>query len=123
MEQCEKVRTPFAKVTVRDICGSDYYEIVYFDKDTGKFITGYGSYALPFVRSWLKNHFIVEDTYDRSYSIVYPGVWILADDGGHTCSECGHKALWKISGSRIKEYCSDICPYCGASMTRYAEDV
>lgn len=122
MEQHEKFRTPFAKITVRDIAGSDYYEIVYFDTNTGKFITGYGSYSLPFVRQWLKNNFIIEDTYDRSYSILYHGVWVLADDGSHFCSECGHTALLKNSGSLIQEYCSEICPYCGAFMTCDDED-
>lgn len=122
MEQCEKFITPFAKVIVRDISGTDYYEIVYFDTNTGKFITGYGSYSLHFVRQWLKNNFIIEDTYDRSYSVVYHGVWIPADDGSHFCSECGHTALWKNSGLMIKEYCSDICPYCGALMTCDNED-
>lgn len=122
MEQQEKFRTPFARATVRDISGSNYYEIVYFDKNTGKFNTGYGSYSLPFVKKWLKNNFIIEDTYDRSYSILYHGVWVLADDGSHFCSECGHTALLKNSGSLIQEYCSDICPYCGALMTCDDED-
>lgn len=120
MEQDKKVRTPFAKVTARDIAGSDYYEIVYFDEKTGKFITGYGSYSLPFVRQWLKKEFIVEDDLDRSYSLINHAGWIRAEDGSHFCSECGHKALWKNSGDMIQEYCSDICPYCGASM--YADE-
>lgn len=122
MEQHEKFKTPFARATVRDISGSNYYEIVYFDKNTGKFNTGYGSYSLPFVKKWLKNNFIIEDTYDRSYSILYHGVWVLAEDGSHFCSECGHTALSKNSGSLIQEYCSDICPYCGALMTCDDED-
>lgn len=122
MEQHEKFRTPFARATVRDISGSNYYEIVYFDKNTGKFNTGYGSYSLPFVKKWLKNNFIIEDTYDRSYSILYHGVWVLSDDGSHFCSECGHTALLKNSGSLIQEYCSEICPYCGAFMTCDDED-
>ena len=50
------------------------------------------------------------------------GVWIPAEDGSHFCSECGHTALWKNSGSMVKEYCSDICPYCGALMTCDNED-
>lgn len=95
---------------------------MYFDEKTGKFITGYGSYSLPFVKQWLKNNFIVEDTYDRSYSVVYHGVWVSEDNGSHFCSECGYTALWKNSGSMIKEYCSDICPYCGALMTCDTED-
>ena len=50
------------------------------------------------------------------------GVWVSEDNGSHFCSECGHTALWKNSGSMIKEYCSDICPYCGALMTCDTED-
>ena len=54
--------------------------------------------------------------------VLYHGVWVLADDGSHFCSECGHTALLKNSGSLIQEYCSEICPYCGAFMTCDDED-
>lgn len=112
----EKVVTTFAQISVRDIGGRNYYEIVYFDNYSGEFHTGFGSYSLPVVKKWLRKEFIVNDTPEKQYALIHYGKWLRSEDG-YFCSECGHSALWEKSEQSVSEYCSDICPYCGAHLS------
>ena len=116
MEDSKKVRTTFAQISVREIGGRNYYEIVYFDSYSGEFHTGFGSYSLPIVRKWLKKEFIVKGTPEKQYALIHYGKWLRSEDG-YFCSECGRRALWEKSEQSVSEYCSDICPYCGSHLT------
>lgn len=104
----EKVKTHIARIVVSEGPKKPYYEILYYDPESGEYCIGYGSYSLENVCRWLSEDFeIVAAPAVETVELVYCKDCKHFENGG-TCkvplgamSECGYFL--------VDEY--DFCSY------------